>query len=171
MNNIENYKKRFYNLMESTMGDVRPLNEYVFKDNAVKGHPETGACTPSDDDIDEALLRDIKKAEEISGVKACITTAIDGHRPSGRHVPGHAVDIAMFGDDKGVCTGYGSESEAKKKGIYNNIIKFVEALKGLGYTYNGAEKSKDKGIMGGDIKNIFSFKTLNLKILEKAKCP
>lgn len=25
MENIENYKNRFYNLMESTMGDVRPL--------------------------------------------------------------------------------------------------------------------------------------------------
>jgi hypothetical protein len=25
MNNIEQYKKRFYNLMESTMGDVRPI--------------------------------------------------------------------------------------------------------------------------------------------------
>lgn len=27
MNNIENYKKRFYNLMESTIGDVRPVND------------------------------------------------------------------------------------------------------------------------------------------------
>ena len=27
MKNIENYKKRFYNLMESTMGDVRPVND------------------------------------------------------------------------------------------------------------------------------------------------
>ena len=25
MNNIGNYKKRFFNLMESTMGDVKPL--------------------------------------------------------------------------------------------------------------------------------------------------
>jgi hypothetical protein len=25
MGNIENYKQRFYNLMESTMGDVKPL--------------------------------------------------------------------------------------------------------------------------------------------------
>ena len=25
MNNINQYKKRFYNLMESTMGDVKPL--------------------------------------------------------------------------------------------------------------------------------------------------
>ena len=156
MKNIEQYKKRFYNLMESTMGDVKPLNEYVFKDYAVKGHHETGACTPSDDDIDEALLRDIKKAEEISGVKACITTAIDGHRPSGRHVPGHAVDIAMFGNDKGVCTSYRSEEDAKKKGIYNNIIKFVDALKSLGYNYNGADNANGN-ILGGDVKNIFGF--------------
>lgn len=158
MNNIENYKKRFYNLMESTIGDVRPLNEYVFKDNVVKGHPETGASTPSDDVIDEKLLSDIKQAEKISGVKACITTAKDGHRPSGRHPVGHAVDIAMFGNSKGECVGYsGGKSAAINNGIYDNIIKFIDALKGLGYTYNGAEKSKDKGIMGGDIKNIFAF--------------
>jgi hypothetical protein len=25
MNNIENYRKRFFNLMESTIGDVKPL--------------------------------------------------------------------------------------------------------------------------------------------------
>jgi hypothetical protein len=34
MNNIEQYKKKFYNLMESTMGDVRPL--IVEKDMHVK---------------------------------------------------------------------------------------------------------------------------------------
>ena len=27
MNNIEQYRKRFYGLMESTIGDVRPLSE------------------------------------------------------------------------------------------------------------------------------------------------
>jgi peptidoglycan hydrolase-like protein with peptidoglycan-binding domain len=34
MNNIEQYRKRFYNLMESTMGDVKPL--IVEKDTHVK---------------------------------------------------------------------------------------------------------------------------------------
>jgi hypothetical protein len=32
MNNIEQYKKRFYNLMESTMGDVKPLISEQTKD-------------------------------------------------------------------------------------------------------------------------------------------
>ena len=35
MNNIEKYKERFFNLMESTMGDVKPLiNE---QENATSG--------------------------------------------------------------------------------------------------------------------------------------
>ena len=151
-------KKEFINEVNhyrNLMG-LEPLNEFVFKDNVVAGYEGVNS-TPSDDKIDSALLRDIKRAEEISGVKACITTAIDGHKPKGRHKVGHAVDIAMFGDKNGVCTGYSSKDAAKKKGIYDSIIKFTDALQTLGYKFNSADMSKDKGICGGDVKNIFSF--------------
>jgi hypothetical protein len=151
-------KKEFINEINhyrNLMG-LEPLNEFVFKDNVVDGYAGINS-TPSDDKIDSALLRDIKKAEEISGIKACITTAVDGHKPKGRHKVGHAVDIAMFGNKNGVCTGYSSKDAAKKNGIYDSIIKFTDALQTLGYKFNSADMSKDKGICGGDVKNIFSF--------------
>jgi hypothetical protein len=42
MNNIEQYKKRFFNLMESTIGDIRPLiNE--------QGEPQNSEQNPDSD--------------------------------------------------------------------------------------------------------------------------
>jgi hypothetical protein len=46
MKNIENYKKRFYNLMESTMGDVRPVND-SFDDKNVLSESSNGMLPDS----------------------------------------------------------------------------------------------------------------------------
>lgn len=149
MKNIENYKKRFYNLMESTMGDVRPINEVTdtydgieFKDYVV------GSSTPTSDNIDTSLLRDVQKASEISGVKVVVTTAVTGHKKGTRHEHGFAVDIAMVYDDKGKPQGFsGGVNSAKKSGIYDKIIKFVSALESLGYKKNIGEKDVQKAVL------------------------
>lgn len=149
MDKIENYKKRFYNLMESTMGDVRPINEVVdtyndieFRDGVV------GNSKPSKDNIDTSLLSDIQKACEISGVKVAVTTAVSGHDPGTRHAQGFAVDIAQVYDDKGRPQGFsGGVKQAKKYGIYDKIMSFVSALESLGYKKNVGESGNTKVVL------------------------
>lgn len=106
-----------------------------FKDNVV------GNSTPTKDMINPALLADIQKAAEIANVKPAITTAVTGHKKAGRHPSGHAVDIAMFSNK-----GYFSENDAKSKGIYADIIKFVDALVSMGYSLN-KESGNDKSVL------------------------
>jgi len=107
-----------------------------FKDRVV------GSSTPSKDKINPSLLADVDKAAIIAGTKASVTTAVTGHRPGSRHNPGGlAVDLAMF-DGKG----YGSKEDAKKKGIYDKIEKFVKALESMGYKVN-SERGNDKAVL------------------------
>jgi hypothetical protein len=107
-----------------------------YKDKAVKG------CTPSIDKVNPNLLRDLNNAARISGAKPIITTAITGHGAGSRHNPsGHAVDIAMFNGK-----GYSSRQSAKNKGIYDQIINFVNALNALGYKIN-TESGNDKAVL------------------------
>jgi len=148
MNNIENYKKRFYNLMESTVGDVKPINEVVdsysdieFRDGVV------GNSKPSKDNIDTTLLSDIQKACEISGVKVAVTTAVSGHKKGTRHEHGFAVDIAQVYDDKGVPQGFSGVESAKKRGVYDKIMAFVSALESMGYNKNVREKGNPKVVL------------------------
>lgn len=106
-----------------------------FRDNVV------GNSVPTKDKINPSLLADIQKAAEIAKVKPVITTAVSGHRNAGRHPYGNAVDIAMFSDK-----GFSSESDAKSKGIYEDIIKFVNALVSMGYLKN-KESGNDKSVL------------------------
>lgn len=154
MDKIENYKKRFYNLMESTMGDVRPINEVVdsysgieFRDGVV------GNSRPSKDNIDTSLLSDIQKASEISGVKVAVTTAISGHDPGTRHEQGFAVDIAQVYDDNGNPQGFSGVSSAKRRGVYDKIMAFVSALESLGYKKNVGESGNTKVVLTFGFKN------------------
>ena len=98
--------------------DTSKYSDINFKDRVV------GSSTPSKDKINPSLLADVDKAAEIAGTKASVTTAVTGHRAGSRHELGLAVDLAMF-DGKG----YGSKEDAKKKGIYDKIEKFVKTLK------------------------------------------
>ena len=103
---------------------------------------QVGSCKPSIDKVNPNLLKDLNTAARISGAKPIITTAITGHGAGSRHNPsGHAVDIAMFNG-----RGYSSSQSAKSKGIYDQIINFVNALNALGYTKN-SEKGHDKAVL------------------------
>ena len=107
-----------------------------YKDKAVK------SCKPSIDKVNPNLLKDLNTAARLSGAKPIITTAITGHGGGSRHNPsGHAVDIAMF---NGV--GYSSVDDAKKKKIYDQIVKFVDELAKLGYAKQ-IEYGKEKGVL------------------------
>jgi len=126
------------------MKKINEIVEYVnqslypsvkFKDKIV------GDSTPTKDKINPSLLADIEKAAKIANVKPVITTAVSGHRNAGRHPYGNAVDIAMFSDK-----GFFSESDAKSKGIYEDIIKFVNALVSMGYLKN-KESGNDKSVL------------------------
>ena len=115
--------------------DTSKYSDINFKDRVV------GSSTPSKDKINPSLLADVDKAAEIAGTKASVTTAVTGHRAGSRHELGLAVDLAMF-DGKG----YGSKEDAKKKGIYDKIEKFVKALEGMGYKVN-SESGNDKAVL------------------------
>jgi hypothetical protein len=115
--------------------DTSKYSDINFKDRVV------GSSTPTKDKINPSLLSDVNKAAKMAGVTASVTTAVTGHRPGSRHEKGLAVDLAMF-DGKG----YGSESDAKKKGIYDKIKKFVEALSSMGYKVN-TERGNDKAVL------------------------
>ena len=106
-----------------------------FKDKMV------GNSTPTKDKINPSLLADIQKAAKIANVGPIITTAVSGHKNSGRHPYGNAVDIAMFRDK-----GFSSENDAKSKGIYQDITNFVNALVSMGYVKN-QESNNDKAVL------------------------
>lgn len=115
--------------------DTSKYKNIDFKDRVV------GSSTPSKDKINPSLLTDIDKAAGIAGTKGSVTTAVTGHKKGTRHESGLAVDIAMF-DGKG----YRSIEDAKKKGIYDKIEKFVKALEGMGYKIN-SESGNDKAVL------------------------
>lgn len=115
--------------------DTSKYSDINFKDRVV------GSSTPSKDKINPSLLADVDKAAKIAGTKASVTTAVTGHRKGSRHELGLAVDLAMF-DGKG----YHSKEDAKSKGIYDKIEKFVKALEGMGYKVN-SESGNDKAVL------------------------
>jgi hypothetical protein len=106
-----------------------------FKDRVV------GSSTPSKDKINPSLLADVDKAAKAAGVKVSVTTAVTGHRNSGRHPKGNAVDIAMVNGK-----GFSSLSAAKSNGIYDAINKFVNELVKMGYVKN-SESGNDKAVL------------------------
>jgi len=115
--------------------DTSKYKNINFKDKVV------GSSTPSKDKINPSLLADVDKAAGIAGTKASITTAVTGHKKGTRHESGLAVDIAMF-DGKG----YSGVDSAKKLGIYDKIVKFVNALEDMGYKVN-SERGNDKAVL------------------------
>ena len=106
-----------------------------FKDKVV------GSSTPSKDKINPSLLADVDKAAKAAGVQVTVTTAVSGHKNSGRHPLGNAVDIAMVNGK-----GFGSMSVAKSNGIYDAINKFVNELIKMGYKKN-SESGNDKAVL------------------------
>lgn len=106
-----------------------------FKDKVV------GSSTPSKDKINPSLLADVDKAAKAAGVQVSVTTAVTGHRNSGRHPLGNAVDIAMVNGK-----GFSSLSIAKSNGIYDDINKFVDELIKMGYKKN-SESGNDKAVL------------------------
>jgi hypothetical protein len=141
-------KSRFNQLLESTLGDVRPLISEVGKPQPVNPSKYTGIDfkqighgNPLGDKINPFLLDDVNLAAEIAGVKASVTTAVTGHKPGTRHEPGLAVDLAVFDGQ-----GYSSEQDAKNKGIYDGIKRFVDALKDMGYKIN-SERGNEKAVL------------------------
>ena len=90
-----------------------------------------GNSNPLADKINPSLLKDVDAAARRAGVKVSVTTAVSGHDKGSRHETGHAVDIAMVNG-----MGYRSEKDAEKKGIYDDIMRFVDALEDMGYIKN-----------------------------------
>lgn len=112
------------------------LSNVMFGDNIV------GSATPSKDKINPELLKDVSDAAKKAGVEVTITTAITGHKKGTRHETGNAVDIAIV-NGKGFS---GGVSDAKQKGIYDAIQKFVDTLVSMGYKKN-SEKGNDKAVL------------------------
>lgn len=100
-----------------------------------------GKSTPSKDKINPSLLADVEKAAKAANVKVSVTTAVTGHKNSGRHPKGNAVDIAMVNGK-----GFGSMSVAKSNGIYDDINRFVDELVKMGYKKN-SESGNDKAVL------------------------
>jgi hypothetical protein len=100
-----------------------------------------GNSNPLADKINPSLLDDVDEAAKRANVKVSITTAVSGHRKGSRHEKGLAVDIAMINGQ-----GYRSENDAKKKGIYEPIMRFVHELEKMGYTKN-TESGNDKAVL------------------------
>jgi len=100
-----------------------------------------GNSNPLADKINLSLLKDVDLAAKNANVKVSITTAVSGHRKGSRHDSGHAVDIAMVNG-----LGFSSENDANKKGILDDIRRFVDELVKLGYTKN-VESGNDKAVL------------------------
>jgi hypothetical protein len=106
-----------------------------FKDGVV------GNSAPSRDKINPSLLADVEAAAKKVGINASVTTAVTGHRAGSRHETGNAVDIAMING-----LGFSSKADAEKKGIYQAINSFVQALSTMGYVIN-SESGNDKAVL------------------------
>lgn len=129
------------NLYENILSTENQLKEVVdsyenidFKDNIV------GSSTPSKDNINTSLLKDIEIAAKRANVKVIVTTAVSGHKSKtssgnvSRHSTGNAVDISII-NGKSVRT------------IDKNIIdKFVNELVKMGYV-RGVESGNPKSIL------------------------
>lgn len=101
-----------------------------------------GNSRPSKDKIEPTLLDDIQTAAKNVGAVVSITTAVSGHKAGTRHESGHAVDISKV-NGQGFS---GGESDADRKGILDDINKFVDELVKLGYTKN-SESGNDKAVL------------------------
>jgi hypothetical protein len=113
-----------------------------FRDNLV------GNSTPSKDRINPTLLQDVQTAALKAGIKVSITTAISGHEKGTRHEPGNAVDIAMVNNQL-----WKNKRVAIKKGIYDDIERFVSELEKLGYKKNVGESGNPKVVLTFGFKN------------------
>jgi hypothetical protein len=115
--------------------------------NVMFGDNIVGSSTPSKDKINQDLLKDVSDAAKKVGIEVTITTAVSGHKRGTRHETGNAVDIAIVNGK-----GFSSESDAKKKEIHDDIVKFVDALVSMGYKKN-SEKGFDKAVLTFGFKN------------------
>jgi hypothetical protein len=128
-----------YNLINEA---VDTYSNVEFRDGVV------GNSTPSKDNINLALLSDIQSAAKKANVQVSVTTAVTGHRKGTRHQSGNAVDIAMINGK-----GWSDENAAKTKGIYDDIERFVNELKNLGYLINVKESGNPKVVLWFGYKN------------------
>ncbi len=120
--------------------DIQAVNPSLYKNTDFRDGV-VGKSKPSKDLINPSLLADVDKAATLAGVKVSVTTAVSGHKPKGRHPQGNAVDIAMVNGK-----GFSSMGDAKSRGIYDAIIKFVDELVKMGYTKN-SESGNDKAVL------------------------
>lgn len=128
-----------YNLINEA---VDTYSNVEFRDGVV------GNSTPSKDNINLTLLSDIQTAAKKANVQVSVTTAVTGHRKGTRHQSGNAVDIAMINGK-----GWSDENAAKTKGIYDDIERFVNELKNLGYLVNVKESGNPKVVLWFGYKN------------------
>jgi hypothetical protein len=107
----------------------------------------TFANRTKNDRLPKNLLDDIESAAVFAGITVQIDWARTDHEKytkSGnisRHWDGYAVDISHVNGQ-----GWSSKSNAKKKGIYDGIEKFVSYLKAKGYKIN-SESGNDKAVL------------------------
>jgi hypothetical protein len=102
----------------------------------------------SSDEIESSLLEDIDNAADAVGITVTIGTANSGHKDTtssgnpSRHKTGQAIDVNRINGK-----GWGSVADAKKNGIYDSIVEFVNKLSnGYGYTIN-RESGNSKAVL------------------------
>jgi len=99
------------------------------------------------DRLPKNLLDDIQDAAQKAGITISVNYAKTGHKKStksgniSRHWYGQAVDLSTVNGK-----GWRSKSDAKNKGIYDGIEKFVQILRGKGYKVN-SERGNDKAVL------------------------
>jgi hypothetical protein len=117
MNNIEQYKKRFYNLMESTIGDAKPLISEQTNINCKglieipnQGLDKPGALSQGYKPLSGNWVEDMKKVARHSKVYQIYTDGPTALRTLSTCAPSKtSVDIVEFGKDNQFITYLGKD--------------------------------------------------------------
>lgn len=121
---------------QARAGEARPTNFTTNANYSNVRFQNIGLGNPSNDRINNNLLKDISIAAKQVGVTVSITTAVSGHKPGTRHASGNAVDIAII-------DGIAVNPRASNR---NKIDAFVAALQSLGYVKN-TESGQAKAVL------------------------
>ena len=103
--------------------------------------------------MNNQLMLDISTAMSNLGTLRCMVSyARNGHTLTTstyttRHASFNAVDLSAWGIDGGGVRGYSDLEDAKAKGLYEPIMKFVANMEELGYAHNVGERGNPKAIL------------------------
>lgn len=140
------YLRKVKNKLANSSIVNRVLDRSVISESGYKnvqfGDYVVGNCTPSKDNTNPQLLKDISRAAVSSNVTVVITTACTGHKPGTRHGSNDAVDIAIVNNSR-----IYSEKNAINQGIHDDMGRFVKQLQKIGYRKNVSERGRKKVVL------------------------